>query len=109
MILYDIGKVKSINDGLVPNYTDAGKLFSHMILGRDIIVEAAKAINNFPNDLLMKLEHIILINEGKTDSNVETIPKLPEALCVQYINELDGKLNLMFDEIINDPNQHWVS
>ena len=109
VILHDIGKLKSINDGIVPNHTNAGKLFGHMILGRDIIIEVAKSINNFPNDLLAKLEHIILTQRGTPYNNTVTLPKFPEALCVHYVCELDRKLNLMLDIIKNDPNQDWTS
>ena len=84
-----------------------------MILGRDTIIEAAKSINNFPNDLLAKLEHIILTHgetpDNNTVTNTVTVPQFPEALCVHYVCELDKKLNLMLDIIKNDPNQDWAS
>jgi 3'-5' exoribonuclease len=109
IILYDIGKVKGINDDLLPKQTDEGKLLGNMVLGRDIIIDAAQSIKNFPSDILAKLEHIILSHHGESGNNVVTIPKFPEALCINCIGNLDGRLNVMLDIIKDDPNQDWTS
>ena len=109
VILHDIGKVKSINDDLMPAHTDEGELMGYMVLGRDIILDEVKSINNFPRDILVKLEHIILSHQGSSEEGAVTVPQFPEALFVHYIDELDGKLNLMLDEIANNPNHEWIN
>ena len=109
IMLHDIGKVKSINDALLPNYTDEGKLLGHWVLGRDIVLDSASFINNFPQDILEKLEHIILSYEGESEKGVATVPQFPEALFVHYINTLDRRLILMMDIIKTDSNLNWTS
>ena len=59
IILHDIGKVKSINDDLMPSHTDVGKLIGHIVIGRDIVMEVARELGNIPQKTLIKLEHII--------------------------------------------------
>ena len=95
----DIGKVKSINDDLVPDHTDEGKLIGHIVLGRDIVIGTAGAMKKIPEDILIKLEHIILSHQGSPEKGSVTSPKFPEALFVHYIDELDGRLNLMLNAI----------
>ena len=108
IILHDIGKVKSINDDLMPNHTNEGKLIGHIILGRDMVMKAADKLGNIPQESLIKLEHIILSHQGSPDKGSVTYPKFPEALLVHYIDQLDGKLTLMQETIEKDPNQNWT-
>ncbi len=108
IILHDIGKVKSINDDLVPSHTDAGKLIGHIVLGRDMVMETAEKLGNIPQETLIKLEHIILSHQGSPEKGSVTYPKFPEALMVHYIDQLDGRITLMQDAIEKDPNSDWT-
>ena len=108
IILHDIGKVKSINDDLIPSHTDEGKLNGHIVLGRDIVMKTAKKLGNIPQTTLIKLEHIILSNQGYSEKGAFTYPQFPEALIVHYINQLDGRITLMQDAIEKDPNTDWT-
>ena len=108
ILLHNIGKVKSVNDNLVPGYTDEGKLIGHNVLGRDIVLRTARSIKKFPEDTLTKLEHIILLHQSTTEKGYITVPRFPEALFVHYIDELDGRINMMLNAIENDPNMDWT-
>jgi len=108
LLLHDIGKVEGINDDLQPGYTDAGRLIGHVALGLDILREASSSFSNFPEDTLLKLEHIILSHEGGGNSGAFCTPRFPEALFVHYIDTLDDRINLMLDAIENDPNKDWT-
>jgi 3'-5' exoribonuclease len=109
IILHDIGKVKSINDDLIPSHTDEGKLIGHIVLGRDMLMETARKLGNIPQETLIKLEHIILSHQGSPEKGSVTHPKFPEALLVHYIDQLDGRMTLMQDAIENDPNTDWTA
>ena len=108
ILLHDIGKVKSINDDLISGHTDEGKLIGHIVLGRDIVLETARSMKKIPEDILTKLEHIILSHQGTPKKGSAVFPKFPEALFVHYIDALDGRLNLMMDIVENDPNMNWT-
>ena len=108
IILHDIGKVKSINGDLIPSHTDEGKLIGHIVLGRDIVMEKARKLGNIPQEILMKLEHIILSHQGSPEKGSVTYPQFPEALLVHYIDQLDGRITLMQDAIEKDPNTDWT-
>ena len=62
-ILHDIGKLRELEqrpEGTV--YTAEGGLIGHMLLGRDIVREAAAA-GALPGDLLLRLEHLIIAHQ----------------------------------------------
>ena len=108
IFLHDIGKVESINDDLLAGYTDAGRLKGHVALVIEILREASSLFKNFPKDILIKLEHIILSYEGIGNAGSLVTPRITEALFVHYIDSLDGRLNLMLDAIANEPNSEWT-
>lgn len=108
ILLHDIGKVRSVNDSLEPGHTDEGKLVGHIVLGRDILLKEAAGLKNFPTESLLKLEHIILSHQGSLAKGSVLKPKFPEALLVHYIDEMDGRLNLMLETMQNDPNNEWT-
>jgi 3'-5' exoribonuclease len=108
ILLHDIGKVKSLNDDLQPGYTDAGRLIGNVALGIEILREATLSFKQFPEDILLQLEHIILSYKGGDDAGTLEAPRLPEAVFVYYIVALDCRMNLMLDVINNNPNPDWM-
>ena len=84
-----------------------GKI-GHILLGRDIVIETARAMKKFPEDILIKLEHIILSHQGLPEKGLVTSPRFPEALFVHYIDELDGRMDQMLNAIEDDPNLRWT-
>jgi len=59
IFLQDIGKVKEITAELEAPYSDEGNLIGHIVLGRDIAVNAANKLKGLSPDLLQKVEHLM--------------------------------------------------
>ena len=108
ILLHDIGKVESINDNLQADYTDAGRLIGDVTLSVNIVQNAASSFKNFPEEILLKLEHIILSHRTVGDAGAIG-SGFAEALFVHYINILDDQLNLMLNTIVKDSNQGWTN
>ncbi|UCH11168.1 MAG: HD domain-containing protein, partial [Fidelibacterota bacterium] len=64
VLLHDIGKVRGLSTGLEGGYTEEGQLIGHLVLGRDILRETVQQIDDFPPDLILRLEHIIVAHQG---------------------------------------------
>jgi len=110
IFLHDIGKVKEITSELEASYSDEGNLIGHIVLGRDIAVNAAKKIKGFPTDLLQKVEHLILSHQGQYDWQSSKKPKFMEALLLHLIDNMDAKMNLMKKSIVEDVEEgKWTS
>ncbi len=110
IFLHDIGKVKEITSELEASYSDEGNLIGHIVLGRDIAIEAANKIKDFPPDLLQKVEHLILSHQGQYEWQSPKKPKLREALLLHLIDNMDAKINLMEKAIDEDIEEgKWTS
>jgi len=110
LFLHDIGKVKEITSELEAAYTDEGNLIGHIVIGRDIVMEASKKIKGFPSELLQKIEHMILSHQGQYDWQSPKKPKFKEALLLHLIDNLDAKMNLMDKAIEDDVEEgDWTS
>ena len=110
IFLHDIGKVKEITSELEATYSDEGNLIGHIVLGRDIAIEAAKRIKGFPEDLLQKVEHMILSHQGQYDWQSPKKPKFKEALLLHLIDNMDAKINLIEKAIEEDLEEgNWTS
>jgi 3'-5' exoribonuclease len=94
-ILHDLGKVKELAIPQAPERTPAGHLLGHIVLGWEMVREAARTLN-FPNpDLLLQLEHIILSHHGSQEFGSPVVPLTREAMLVYYLDEIDSKLKMM--------------
>ena len=94
VFLHDIGKIIEISSDLEAEYTDEGNFIGHIVIGRDILRSAAKKITNFPEDIQIKLEHMILSHQGKYESQSLKKPIIREALLLHLIDNMDAKMNL---------------
>jgi 3'-5' exoribonuclease len=98
-ILHDIGKLRELQyHPIEAKYTKEGNLIGHIILGRDMVREAAEKIEGFPRELLLNLEHAILAHHGKREFGSPVVPHTIEAFIVSCIDELDAKMNIMVRE-----------
>jgi 3'-5' exoribonuclease len=93
-ILHDIGKLRELEYHPVEvKYTKEGYLIGHILMGRDMIREAAARIEGFPPETLILLEHAILAHHGRREFGSPVLPQTMEALLVSFIDELDAKMN----------------
>ena len=94
VFLHDIGKIIEISSDLEAEYTDEGNFIGHIVIGRDMIRAAVKKITKFPNDIQLKLEHMILSHQGQYEWQSPKKPKIREALLLHLIDNMDAKMNL---------------
>lgn len=95
IILHDIGKLRELKyHPIESKYTKEGSLIGHIVMGRDIVREAARSIDGFPEETLLLLEHAILSHHGTLEFGSPVVPKTIEALLVSRIDDLDAKINI---------------
>ncbi len=96
-ILHDIGKLRELQaTSIEAKYTTEGTLIGHILLGRDMVREAARQMGEFDPETLMLLEHTILAHHGKRELGSPVEPSTLEALILSYADDLDAKLNAAF-------------
>ena len=74
-----------------------------------MIAEKAAEIVNFPQQLLLQLQHCILAHHGKYEYGSPKIPALIEDVALNYADDTDAKMET-FKEILNNSagNSEWL-
>ncbi len=91
-LLHDIGKVWELK--IFPKFEyheDYGK-WGHIFMGASYIKEKGREFG-LPEDLLLDLVHIILAHHGDYSKGSPVVPRIPEALLVHLIDNLDAQMN----------------
>lgn len=101
-VLHDIGKLRELEQQPADTFfTPEGELIGHVLLGRDIVREAA-ATMKIDGETLLRLEHIIVSHQRLPEWGAPKPPMTPEALIVHYADDLDAKFNMMYAILRDD-------
>ncbi len=109
-LLHDIGKIKEYTLAPFIEFTDEGRLVGHVVIGNKIVVDTCEEINNFPKDLLMKIEHLLLSHHGEREFGAAVPPKTKEALILHHADNLDAQVTGAADLIdkASDEKSTWT-
>jgi 3'-5' exoribonuclease len=110
-LLHDIGKTKELAFDAYPfDYTDRGRLSGHLVLGVEMLRDAVRGIDSFPEDLAGRLEHLILSHHGRYEFGSPTLPMISEAFVLNFLDDLDAKLNYLgrLEQQAPDPGYQWT-
>ncbi len=91
-ILHDIGKIQEFDYRTVIDYTSAGRLLSHIIIGIRMLDEKLDKIGPAPGEDVMLLRHLMVSHHGKKEFGSPEEPKTIEALILNYVDEIDSKV-----------------
>ena len=92
-LLHDIGKVDSYTRGPSFEYTDAGRLLGHIVIGAQLVAEKIRQFPEFPATLALRLQHLILSHQGTLENASPVVPMTPEGFLLYYADEIDSKMN----------------
>ena len=114
ILLHDMAKTQELSYEIGFSYTDRGQLLGHIIQGTQMITQKAddlKADGTPINpEILDSLLHIIVSHHGQYDFGSPKLPATPEAFMVNYIDNLDAKMNQTAALIENDPgDSNWTA
>lgn len=101
-VLHDIGKLQELEGPFSEENTFEGQLIGHLIQGRDMIREAARDLKWEDPRHLTQLEHILLAHHGQLEFGSPVVPQTREALLIHMLDDLEGKLKMMSDQINQD-------
>ncbi len=93
VFFHDLGKIREL--GQMPNndYTLSGQLIGHVTIGLTMLQECCAAIDDFPPELKLHLDHLILSHQGRRAYGSPVEPMTAEAFVLHAIDDLDSKLN----------------
>lgn len=92
--IHDIGKLWEYDTHRFgdADYTATGILFGHAYMGASLIKGGANT--NYNPEKVKLLRHLILSHHGALEWGAVTLPAIPEAFALHYIDNLDAKINI---------------
>jgi 3'-5' exoribonuclease len=91
--LHDIGKIRELIFDLHIDYSDEGRLLGHLVLGVAMLDEKLAGLKTFPDELAIRLKHMLLSHHGEYEFGSPKRPKFLEAYALHLIDDLDAKMN----------------
>lgn len=107
-ICHDIGKTKELSPFPMNDYTDEGNLLGHIVMGSEMIGEAAKTISGFPQTLLSELKHCILAHHGEFEYGSPKKPALVEAMALNLADNTDAKIETFTELMESNEETGWL-
>ena len=108
-MFHDIGKLKELSTFPENDYTDAGQLLGHIMIGAEWIGDKIREIDGFPVVLANELKHCILAHHGELEYGSPKKPALVEALALSFADNLDAKMETVREILAGVPenNLQW--
>lgn len=110
-MLHDIGKIRELSAFPMNDYTDAGQLLGHIMIGAQMTEERIGRIEGFPEKLHNEVIHLILSHHGELEFGSPKKPALMEALVLSFADNMDAKVETMYEALSSKQPQNadgWV-
>lgn len=110
-LLHDVGKITELRYERSFEYTDAGKLLGHIMIGVEIVEEKMRNLPDFPMERAILLKHLLLSHHGQYEYGSPKRPKTIEAVILNFIDDLDSKINGVQTHIDKEPDREspWTN
>jgi 3'-5' exoribonuclease len=103
-VLHDIGKLVELDAQPTDTYyTASGALLGHLLLGRDMVRQAAAAAH-LDDESLLRLEHLVIAHQRLAEWGSPKPPMTPEAMLIHYADDIDAKFHIMMSVLRDDTN-----
>lgn len=111
VILHDMGKIEELSYQRAFGYTNEGQLLGHITIVLRMLDQKCREIPDLSPKWKMLVEHMILSHHGKYEFGSPKLPMFPEALMLNYIDDLDSKLESMRASLAEDAfgDDEWTA
>lgn len=108
-IMHDIGKTKELSPMPENEYTEEGNLLGHLVMGSEMIAEKANSIDEFPYELKLQLQHLMLAHHGELEYGSPKKPALAEAFALNMADNVDATMETIKESLNKEPqNGNWM-
>lgn len=98
VVLHDLGKLEELDLQATIVYTDAGNLEGHMVQGVRIL-DRALAAAGCDGETATLLRHLVLSHQGQLEFSAVTVPMLPEAIALHFIDQLSSQVRPAIEDV----------
>ncbi len=104
-MLHDFAKEREFNLsslGLVTEYSVAGELLGHLVMGAQEVAETARELG-VPEEKSMLLQHMLLSHHGLPEQGAAVKPKCAESELLSYIDLIDSRMEIYAEAFESTP------
>ncbi len=94
-ILHDCGKVWQYKTTGYIDYTTEGRLVGHINSGDHYVASLIARLTDFPEELALRLRHLIVSHQGELEQGSPVVPQTPEGFILYAIDEMDSKMGAL--------------
>lgn len=107
-IFHDIGKTRELSSFPDNDYTDEGQLVGHLVIGSEMVGEAARSIPGFPKELEYEVKHCILSHHGELEYGSPKRPAIAEAFALSLADNMDAKMEMITELFSQKTKAPWI-
>ena len=110
VFLHDVGKTEELSYRRTLQFTTAGHLIGHTVLGAAMTAERARRLEGFPEEKLNMVRHMILSHHGQLEFGAPKLPMFVEAQVLHYVDNLDAKIKDFAEIVAEDRggDEEWT-
>ncbi|MFA0731597.1 MAG: hypothetical protein RJAPGHWK_001912 [Candidatus Fervidibacter sp.] len=111
VLLHDVGKVREYTWQVDIDRTDEGRLLGHLVLGDEMLSERLKRLPNFPEELAMRVRHMLISHHGTGEWGSPRPPMTLEAAALHFLEFADAQLR-KFATLLKErrePESPWTA
>ena len=114
--LHDIGKIHELTYERDLAYSDEGQLIGHIVMAvgmlEEKIHEAERLSGDaFPDELTLRLKHMLVSHHGQYEFGSPKLPMTLEAIALHFLDNLDSKMHTVKQLMREDANSssRWTA
>jgi 3'-5' exoribonuclease len=109
-VLHDMGKIRELTYDVNIDYTDEGRLLSHIAIGLEIVHAKIQSIAEISPEQEALIKHMIVSHHGAREFGSPEVPKTIEAVLLNYVDEIDSRVNGIREFMAaDDPDASWTA
>jgi 3'-5' exoribonuclease len=83
-------------------------LLGHIVIGVEMIGEAVRKIEGFPEKIANELKHCVVAHHGELEFGSPKKPALPEAVALHYADAMDAKMQTLTEIFKDKEGDEWL-
>ena len=114
--LHDVGKISELTYERDFGYSDEGQLIGHIVMGVELLTQKIAdseklSGEDFPEELALRLKHMIVSHHGEYEYGSPKVPMTLEAIALHCLDNLDAKLHNFHQLLRESPgsDSRWTS
>jgi len=100
--LHDLEKIREFTYDTHIDYSDEGRLVTHIVIGVGILDEKIRQVPGFPDETAFLLKHMIVSHHGSREFGSPEPPRTIEAVLLNHIDDIDAKMNGLREFIVQE-------